>query len=329
MSRLILFYGADRYLLESRAQSYIAERIPDSVRAWEVETIDGQTAELDRILVAADALPFLHERRLTLVRQPAFATVKQKGGMSADQKRFLAYLEQADPNNDLVFTVYVEGALSSFLKKCLGLAEAHRCDPLKVSDLMAYASSLAEAQGKVLTRDAVAFLEQHSSALDAATLAAELEKVFLYWAEERQLYAKHLETVIQVSADANVFQMIDAILSGHPREALTTWHRLAEKNENPGMVRYMLADQLRIILAVQAMAEQGLAPKTMAEQLGKHPYVIKKSLPLARRHRERTLVAAYNHLLDAMIDEREGRSFSEEDRFIETVIGTSAAMKVR
>lgn len=327
MSRLILFYGADPYLLDTRAQAYIRERIPAEVREWEVETIDGQTAELDRILIAADALPFLHERRLTWVRRPAFASAKQRGGMTADQKKMLAYLETADPTNDLVFTVLTDGNLSAFLKKCLALAEAHRCDPLEGRALHDYADELAGACGRVLARDAHAYLDRHLGLLDAATLAGELEKTFLYWEAERQLGERHLAAVFSLPPEANVFQMIDAILAGRPRQALALWEALAATGESPSSLRYMLADQLRTIIAAKALDGEGLTPKAMAERLGKHPYVLKKSLPLARRHSDRALVAAYSYLVDAMIASRQTSATSEACRFVETIIGTAARMK--
>ncbi len=321
MSRLILFYGSDSHLLDEGIEELIQETLPDTVRAWNLDVIDGTTADLDRMILSADSLPFAYERRVTLVRQPEFALYKGRGGsMSSEQKRLLDYLEQADPTNILIFRLETDAQPGAFLKKLMAQADFRRCDKLQGEALLNWVNDRLAQDKKALSRDAIGLIRDEATHRSTAELAAELEKAVLYVGESPVINRDDLLKTLSPSPHQSIFNLLDNVCAGRAEAALVSWQELRMMREQPGSVLYRLTDQLKTILAVQAMQAERRTQKDMASQLGKHPYVIKKSLAQGRQLDPRNLAAGLQLLLAQSVKSRQTQGISEDELLEETIL---------
>lgn len=321
MSRLILFYGSDSHLLDEGIEELIQEILPDTVRAWNLDVIDGTTADLDRMLLSADSLPFAFDRRVTLVRQPAFALYKGRGGsLSDEQKRLLDYLDRADPTNFLIFRVETDAQPGAFLKKLMAKAEVRRLDKLEGEALITWVSERLARDKKALSRDAVALISEEARHRSMAELSAELEKAVLYVGRSPVISREDLLHTLSPSPHQSIFQLLDHVCAGRAEAALASWQELRMMHEEPGSVLYRLTDQLKTILAVQGMQRERRTQKDMANLLGKHPYVIKKSLQQARQLEEIHLAEGLALLLSQTLKSRQSQGISEEALLEETIL---------
>lgn len=321
MSRLILFYGSDSHLLDEGIEELIQETLPETVRAWNLDVIDGTTADLDRMIVSADSLPFAFERRVTLVRQPEFVLHKGRGGsMSHEQKRLLEYLKQADPTNVLIFRLETDVQPGAFMKKLMALAEFHRCDKLQGEALLEKINERLAEDKKALARDAIGLIREEATHRSSAELFAEIEKAVLYVGDSPLISREDLLKTLSASPHQSIFNLLDNVCAGRAEAALASWQELRMMREQPGSVLYRLTDQLKTILAVQAMQAERRTQKDMAAQLGKHPYVIKKCLAQGRQLDPRNLAAGLQLLLERTVESRQTKGISEDEQLEETIL---------
>lgn len=327
MTALAVFYGDDVYALDTGIERYIDGALPAEVRPYNFDIL-GPEADVDAVLLAAATLPFAAERRLTLVKQPAFALEKRPGGhLSAAQKALLAYLDQPNPAHGLIFRLETEASCGAFLKALAEQADWHDCRKPKPDALHREARDRLKAAGKRLTYDADAVLFQAARDWNAATLAAELDKVLLYYTDQEELTAADLNRVLSRTVPSTIFTLLDAAMTGKTAEALTAYEDLVATGEMTSAVQVLarLIDSTRTLLAVQGMQSERRTQADMAKRLGKHPYVIKKSLGQARAYTTAALVRRLTYLLEQDIRAKTVSGINDDALIRETLIALTIA----
>jgi DNA polymerase-3 subunit delta len=75
-------------------------------------------------------------------------------------------------------------------------------------------------------------------------------------------------------------------------------HELLAAGESPLGIVALTAYQTRTLMQVKALAERGLRPQQIASTAGMSPFVVEKSMALARRFTIAQLEAAHRSLLE-------------------------------
>ncbi|MEK7102243.1 MAG: hypothetical protein AAB912_01270, partial [Patescibacteria group bacterium] len=138
----------------------------------------------------------------------------------------------------------------------------------------------------------------------ARTLAAAVEETWqleqvveqacaLAGAEEIQ--RAHVEPFVEPPLDDNIFNFTDALAAGNTRRALELLRDQRRADANEFYLLTMITRQFRILMQIHDRAS-GDAQGDIAKELGVHPYVIQKSLPLAKRYSFAQLKTIYDNL---------------------------------
>lgn len=326
MKALAVFYGDDAYALDTGIDNYIQGALPAEVRPFNFETLGPDTGAAAVILAAA-TLPFAADQRLTLVKNPAFALEKRPGGqLTEDQKALLAYLDNPNPVHGLIFRLETDAAPGKFLKALAEKAAWHDCSKPKPDSLHRAARDRLKAAGKSLDYEADALLFQAARGWTAAILQSELDKVLLYYVDKDKLTAEDLARVFSKSVQTTIFTLLDAAMTGQTAKALAAYDDLLATGEmkSAPQVLARLIDSTRTLLAVQGMQSEHRTQADMAKRLGKHPFVIKKSLSQARGIPTDLLVDRLSYLLDQDIRAKTLTGLDEEALIRETLIAITS-----
>lgn len=330
MSRVIVYHGPDGYQLDQAIEADIQAYLPQSVRDWNFEIIDGHDVKLERIYIVADSAPFLHDCRVTLVKEPDFFGEKNKGGkLSEIQEAFLKYAQQANQSNILLIRYLHDDVPNKFLKKLSEVVEVKHIAAHQSHSLSEWIQERAISQGKSFTQDARAYLIEYGSHIKTAQLAQELEKIFISYPHQPQISRQDIVGLLTPVPAHTVFNLQDYILAGRLDKSLEIWADLKAMREQPGSIIYRLTDYLKTLLAVQAMLQEGRTQKDMTGRLKKHPYVIKKSISIVRQMDTRILLKSLDCLLQHALASREVQGASEEERFEETLARLCAIFQMK
>jgi DNA polymerase-3 subunit delta len=320
-----LFHGPDEFTMREE----LARLRTDAIFGLNVDVFSGADAELASILAVCDTYPFLSERRLVIVdglpkRKRAVTTGEQaeydgparaeeaaevtaakgkKGrAQGPDPKAFIeglaAHVSRLPETTVLV--VAVDELLEpthALVKAAAGVGAVRGFVVPKGTQLEAWLIKRAQSLGARLDADAAEMLATFVGT-DLRTLAGELEKLAVYVGEGGRIKVGDVHALVTGTQQARVFDLTDALARQDRPRALALLHELLEAGESPLGIVAITASQTRALLQVKALAEQGMRAGQIAQTAGLAPYVVEKSLPLARQFSAVQLESAHRRLLE-------------------------------
>ncbi len=134
----------------------------------------------------------------------------------------------------------------------------------------------------------------------------ELAKLATYTGGERPITEADVALLTPYVAEANIFDMVDALGRRDGRAALSLLHRLLQEDD-PLPIFGMIVRQFRLLLLAREYLNEGGAPRQAGAALGVHPYVAEKVVSQARVFTLEQLEAIYRHLLDTDVAIKTGK----------------------
>jgi DNA polymerase-3 subunit delta len=273
---------------------------PD-IASLNTAVFDGAASVAD-IRAAADAMPFLSERRLVVARN-WLARPPGKRGKTAGAKvdahaeavrQMAAYLPELPESTGLVFcedeTLPPSHPLIQLAKDKANRGRVKLFD--LPEDATGWVVARARLKGGEIGNPAAAALvarinrgskndRDHAaedSRLYVYKLDRELDKLTAY-AAGRRIEEADVEVLVAAEDVADIFAFTDALGSRDSEAAYRAMRGVLSRGEQPLIVLSMIARQTRLL--IQAKENDRLAPDALAQALGVHPYVAGKLLKQA------------------------------------------------
>ena len=272
--------------------------------------LNGDQLTLGELRHVCDAIPFLSDRRLVIVHGLLARLAPKKGKrgrpkasskQAAARRTFLdeliAYLPALPPTTRLVF---VEPLALSSSHPVLKLAQTEEMAGQghvklfglpKEGALPAWVRERAQAKGGEFEPRAAA----HLAALvgrQPRLLDQEIEKLLLY-CDGRSITLADVQLLVSRAREANIFELVDLVGQRRTDRALRLLHALLEDDQEPLYVLAMLARQIRLLIQVSELGEQGLGQAEIAKRLKLLSFIAGKMLAQARNFSLRQLEAAH------------------------------------
>jgi DNA polymerase-3 subunit delta len=132
---------------------------------------------------------------------------------------------------------------------------------------------------------------------DTRLAAQEITKLLTYVNFARPVSTADVEAVSAVSAQGDVFALVDALGSGNGKQAQKVLHRLME-DEDAMAIWGMVIRQFRLLLQTKEILEGSGSSYQVQQALGLHEFVAGKITEQARRFSLSALEAIYHKLLE-------------------------------
>jgi DNA polymerase-3 subunit delta len=277
--------------------------------------LDGRQVTLGELCHACDTVPFMADRRMIIVHgllsrlDPTRGARGQETGeeeQPAWKRDFWeglsAYLPTLPPFARLIFVesrtlsashpifrlVRTEGEKKRAFVRLFRLP--------KDQDLPPWIRQRARDHGGKINRGAASLLAALVGS-DLRSLDQEIDKLVLH-ADGRPVNTEDVRTLVSRARDANIFELVDSVGSRQTEHALRLLHGLLDDGEAPLYLLAMLARQVRILIQVSELRDQGLSQQEIASRLKLHPYVVEKGLAQARNFEMSQLEAAHQRLVE-------------------------------
>lgn len=288
-----------RQLLEELERHYLVNQDDD----YGYELFDGETAQLDLIIEAANLMPMFGSNRLVVVKNAPWFGSSAGGGEGS----LLEYLKQPSPYSCLVFLA--PGKVDKRRKVCKEVAKVGvhwESPPLDGADLASFIKEWLKMRGKNINNDALApILAGHQGNLEL--LVRELEKLTLYLGDRGTVTIDDIEAVMVFPEQNNIFALTDAVGTKDCSKAVWLLRKMLQGGEPPVYIISMLARQLRLVLNGGALAKKGFSSQQIAEKLKVHPYPVKKALAQGRNFRQTELIDAMTKILETDVAIKRGQ----------------------
>lgn len=340
MSMIIFLYGPDtfrsRKQLKQMIEKFKKDRDPQGLN---VVRLDAERVEPGRILTEMLSSPFLAERRMIVVEN--LLTSKHEDVMQDILRRIE---EKSLPeSNVVVFWDAVSAPSEKKKKEARGPSPktkvakelfarlqkekyAQAFDEMTGAKLSAWIVSEVKERGGMIEKQAVQYLAQNIGN-DMWRLNSLIEQLIAFNGAPvereplsgsplkggRDIAVADVQLFLDEKADDNIFNLVDAIVAKQGRQAFAMIQEQYRRGEDAQYIFAMLLRQVRILLELRDLFEREDAAQshTLADRLGLHPFVVKKSLPIVKRYTMDELRRIYGALLELDVKTKTGQGRPE------------------
>ena len=313
---VLILHGNDEFAIAAAIDKLCAGLGDPATADMNIARFDGRLGlDFEALNTAVNAAPFLAPRRVMVLVHPIAAFPSAPA-----RKKFIDLLEKAQPTTLLILVEYDELKRDHWLLKWAsqagGRAGVHVYNMPRRWEMPRWVEAEAKKQGGKIEPDAAARLSEMVGE-DTRIAAQELTKLLTYVNFERPIRLLDVEKVSLVSAQASVFELVDALGQNDGKKAQRVLHQLLE-DEEAFELWGMVIRQFRLLLQAREMLDERASAAEVQKALGLHEYVVQKVYNQAGRFSMTALESIYHKLLE--IDEAAKTSQVPLDLALDTLI---------
>lgn len=307
--KFYLFHGDDSMAIDAAVEKIRASMGDDASADMNISTYEGDSISVAKALNDVRSFPFLADKRLVLIRGFISHLLKTSAGKDELEKLVEAIPDL--PAHARLVLIEREKLRSNL--KVIKAAEKHGyCREYTVpKDATSWIlkRTKEEYQTEIDLQAAQALASVIGTDLRAAD--NELVKLVSYAGDERPISEADVALLTPYVAEANVFDLVDALASGNGKQAITLMNQVLEQDPgDPGFRLFsMIARQFRLLLLVRSHLDRGGSSNKneVAKVLGIHPYPAGKLAVQSRRFDQAQLERIYRRVQQYDVEMKTGK----------------------
>ncbi len=303
LAPVYLFTGEERFLVDyyiGEIKRLILENDPAGMN---LILFEGKTDAGD-LEDACDTFPIFAERKMVLVRNSAFFTLKGKDSKKEDtqseasqegseeehtpagskgQERLKNYLAQIPSSTCLVFDENQVDKRSGLYKQTVKYGLAVEFGRQKPDELVRWVMRGFKQQGKNINPEAARFMVD-SGEEDMYFLRGEILKISAYTGDRQDVGLEDIRLVGTTTIKSVIFSLLDALSEKNGGRAIKLLDDLLEIKEPEQKILFMIAKQTGEQLKLKKLLASRVRPEECLRYFpGKHPYAMKLLIQQAER----------------------------------------------
>ena len=295
--QVYLLYGEERYLRRQYREKLKSALCGDD-DAMNLHIYEGKNPPLEEIFALAETMPFFAQRRVILLTD--------SGLFKSGGEKMAAYLSQPNPTTFFVFTESEVDKRSKLYKTVQSKGYAAEFPLQDENTLKRWTAGLLAREGKKISEHTVElFLSKTGT--DMENIQMELEKLICYCLEREVITAEDVEEICTTRVSNHIFDMINAIAAGQPKQALALYYDLLALKEPPMRILFLIARQCNMLLQVKELRSKGFDNKSIGSKVGLAPFIVGKYLNQAANFKTSVLREAVKKCVEAEEAVKTGR----------------------
>lgn len=272
-----LLYGTEAFLINETKQLLIEHVLDEEEKDFNLSVYDLEETPIEAALEDAETFPFMGEKRLVILQNPAFLTSeKTKGKVEHNLGKLEEYLSQPAPYSIVVFSAPYEKLderkkITKELKRKAAVIEAKK---LSEQELVSWVKERAALSGVEIDKDAIELLLSLAGT-NLFMLTSEIDKLALYAGENRSINKEIVDRLTARSLEQNIFSLVDKVVRRNVEGALRIYYDLLKQNEEPIKILSVITGQFRLIYQVKELSRKGYGQQQIAGSLKIHPFRVK------------------------------------------------------
>ncbi|MBI2851777.1 MAG: DNA polymerase III subunit delta [Chloroflexi bacterium] len=305
---LQILSGPDDYSIAQVVEDLKKQAGSESAFSAGITTLDGREVTPEQLANECGTVPFFASKRLVIIKgllerfEPRGRSPRQRQTVSTRQRdeheSFSACFENVPDSTEIIL---IENSLSNsnpLLKRLSGRATVKTFLLLKGDRLKQWVQQEVRKRDGHISAQAVDLLVKLVGS-NLWSMAGEIEKLTLF-ATGRRIEEDDVRTIVNEVQQADVFDMVDAILEGRAETASRALQQLLGKGAAPTYLLFMLCRQMRLAIRARELSTLRTPETEVQNRLGlPSPFVTRKVIEQASRHSLERLKAAHRRLLEA------------------------------
>jgi len=306
LNNLYLFYGDEDYLIKYYIKSMEDIILADDQTGLNKIVIE-ENVDIQKIIEACETMPIFCEKKLVLVKNSGM--FKSRGGAKSKQNKKDELLDYVQNVPSHVCVIFWEKEIDKRLK----IVDVIKKQRLIVefpyqnqNELVRWVMKVVQSNNKEIDTQTASFLIEVCEP-GMNDILNELNKVLLFLGERTKVTVEDIEKLCTKSIKSRVFDLIDAISERNVDTALKLLNDMIILKEPFPKILFLIAKQLRQILGMKLLNEEGLDMKDASAKMGLTPYIGSKIFKQANYFSTDKLKAAIQEALEFDISIKTGK----------------------
>lgn len=297
---IYLLYGTERFFIDHVKQAIIEQLLTREEMDFNYSIFDMNELPVDSAIDEAETLPFIGDKRITIIKDPLFLTAsKDKSKIEHDIERFSKYIDNPSVQTVLIILAPYEKLderkkIVKLLKKQSEIVHAEAMNQQLVADWIDH--RLLEMEFSMTSSAKELLIELVG--LNIMMLDNELTKLSLASLDKSEITEDLVLELVPRTLEHNIFSLINNVVKRNLSEALKIFYDLLEQKEEPIKIVSLLARQFRMIYQVSELSKKGYGQNQIASTLKIKPFQVKLAKQQGRYFDERELLNILNELAD-------------------------------
>jgi len=304
---IIFLYGAETYLLNIKLKEILERYKSIHKSGLNLRFLEGNNFTFQDFKDEFQQISMFKEKKL-MVLKDIFSNSDFKEGFAKNFKDFIN-------KEDVIVITETTKILSTdkLFKKLKKLATFQEFKPLKGKALEAWINKEFLRYGFKINFPALRLIIE-SVGSDLWHLSNEIQKIINYKKSEKEaiVAVADIELLVNPKANADVFKTIESIAQKNKKQALRLIKKHIEKGDSPLYLLSMIAFQFKNLLIIREAIDQNKEYYSIAKWSGLHPFVVKKTYPLAKQFSFSELKKIYHKIFEIDLDIKTGKLGQEE-----------------
>lgn len=303
-NNIYLLYGREYYLIDNAIKSF-KESLNESMIDFNLDVIDGKEVFLDQLLSSIETLPFMDDKKITIVKDFELLKGKRKNFSEGDEKYFIDYLDNISESTVLVFVVYGEvDKRKKIVKKIQEKGIVFNCDKISDMDLFKWTKRKFESFGSIIENSQVMyFIESQgyrdkSSDKTLADLENEIIKISSFVGKDNKVTNEVIDRLSQKKIENDIFKLIDYIGEKNSSNAIRILNDMIQEGESVLGIFAMISRQFKIVMQVRQLQIQGSSVNDIGQKLNVRQFVVNKALKQSRNFSDEMIIDMLNFILE-------------------------------
>ena len=301
---IYLLYGREYYLIENAIKNF-KESLNESMIDFNLDIIDGKEILLYQLLSSIETLPFMDDKKITIVKDFELLKGKRKNFSEGDEKYFIDYLDNISDSTVLVFVVYGDvDKRKKIVKKIQEKGIVYNCDKISDMDLFKWTKRKFEGFGtKIENSQVMYFIESQgyrdkNSDKTLSDLENEINKISSFVGKDNQVTNEVIDRLSQKKIENDIFKLIDYIGEKNSSNAIKILNDMMQEGESVLGIFAMISRQFKIVMQVRQLNIEGDSINSIGQKLNLRPFVVNKALKQSKNFSDEMIIDMLNFILE-------------------------------
>lgn len=334
IKKVYLLYGQESYLLDN-AKELLKKKVVTAFPELNYNVLEGEALTVEQLQNACDTFPFGSEKKLVVVRQPAFLTKANKKGEeeedekeegneqeveskvakdSGELKGYLELLKELPDSCCLLLLYYGNLGKAKKVKDAVSkVGSEFEFKRIDKDDLAKWVKNSYSRFNKKIGFKEMDYFIVLSGYLDKNSeknlynLENEINKISAFAGKEEDITIKHIDAVMQKSLENDIFKLINSSADKRISDSLSVLSDLLTQGEEIFAILAMITKQIRTMISVLELNQKGLDAKAAASRLKVHEFYAKNCLNYGRKIGMQGLIKGLNNCVSIELNVKSGK----------------------
>ncbi len=270
-----LIFGDEEYLINKEIKDIIKK---NNITNDDIIYYDLEKDKVDNALIDASTISMFMNNKLIICDNSSFLTGDSKKDMNHDLDYLINYLNNPSDFSYMIFVVHNVklDERKKIVKEMKKLCKVSEHKKIENYDLNNYLKKYITDNGYKISNNDINLIIKKVG-LDLSLLISEIDKLFIYKDNDKDITSKDINEIIINNLEDNVFSLTNAIVNNNKKEIFDIYNDLIKAGLDPSYLLVILSNQFRLLLSVKLMQKQGYTDNEMVKEIKEHPYRIKLS----------------------------------------------------